>query len=165
VIRTNPAFEELYRRHAPNAFRRARRLLGNEADAHEVVHDVFLSLFERPDQYAGRSALSTFLYSTVTHACLNRIRNHQTRRRLLEQHAPLAMPDLRAPAAQRSSELRSVLRHMPEQFALVAVYYYLDELSHAEIARILGCSSRHVGNLLERLTRWAANEESEACST
>jgi DNA-directed RNA polymerase specialized sigma24 family protein len=24
---------------------------------------------------------------------------------------------------------------MPEQFAIVAVYHYLDELSHAEIAR------------------------------
>jgi DNA-directed RNA polymerase specialized sigma24 family protein len=54
---------------------------------------------------------------------------------------------------------------MPEPLALVAVYYYVDELSHAEIARIMGCSSRHVGNLLERLTLWAANEESAACST
>ena len=25
-------------------------------DAHEVVHDVFVSLIERPEQYAGRTA-------------------------------------------------------------------------------------------------------------
>jgi RNA polymerase sigma-70 factor (ECF subfamily) len=96
---------------------------------------------------------------------LNRLRNEKTRRRLLEEHAPLGLPDLRVPPAQRSLELRGVLVRMPEQLAAVAVYYYLDDLSHADIARILGCSSRHVGNLLERLTRWAANEESTACST
>jgi RNA polymerase sigma factor (sigma-70 family) len=165
VMRTDAAFEELYRRHAPNAFRRARRLLGNEADAHEVVHDVFLSLFERPEQYSGRSSASTFLFSAVTHACLNRLRNDKTRRRILNQHVPFELPDLRSTQEQRSLELRSVLGRMPDPFAQVAVYYYLDDLSHADIARILGCSSRHVGNLLERLSRWAANEESTACST
>ena len=163
---TDENFEALYRRHAPNAFRRARRLLGNDADAHEVVHDVFLSLFERPEQYAGKSRMSTFLYSTITHACLNRLRNQRTRQRILAQHTPVALPDFRSTPAQRSLELRSLLARMPEQLALAAVYYYVDDLSHAEIGRVMGCSSRHVGNLLERLTRWAANEEeSEACST
>jgi RNA polymerase sigma-70 factor, ECF subfamily len=163
-MQTNATFEDLYRRHAPNAFRRARRLLANAADAHEVVHDVFLSLCERPEQYAGRSSLSTFLFSAVTHACLNRLRNEKTRRRLLEEHAPVALPDLRSTQAQRSLELRSLLGRVPEPLAAVAVYYYLDDLSHADIARVLGCSSRHVGNLLERLTRWAAQEEATACS-
>jgi RNA polymerase sigma-70 factor (ECF subfamily) len=164
VTTTDDAFEELYRRHAPSAFRRARRLLGNSADAHEVVHDVFLSLIERPEQYRGESRVSTFLYSTVTHACLNRLRNQKNRRRLLTEHAPITLPDLHSTPAQRSSELRSVLERMPEPLALVAVYYYIDDLSHAEIARVMGCSSRHVGNLLTRLTLWAANEESEVCT-
>jgi RNA polymerase sigma-70 factor (ECF subfamily) len=93
------------------------------------------------------------------------LRNEKTRRRLLEAHAPVVLPDLRAPHAQRRLELRALLGRVPEQLAAVAVYYYLDDLSHAEIGRVLGCSSRHVGNLLERLTRWAAHEESTACST
>src|SRR6185295_4628919 len=77
----------LYRRHAPSVFRRARALLGSDADAHEVVQELFLSLFERPDQYQGRSALTTFMYSATTHACLNRIRNRKTRLRLISEHA------------------------------------------------------------------------------
>lgn len=165
MLPTDEAFEELYRRHAPNAFRRARRLLGNAADAHEVVHDVFLSLFERPEQYRGDSRLSTFLYSTVTHACLNRLRNQSNRRRLLSENMPTALPDMRHPPEHRSLELRRLLERMPEPLAVVAVYYYVDDLSHAEIARVMGCSSRHVGNLLARLLRWASNEGSEACST
>ena len=156
-------FDALYRRHAPNAFRRALRLLGNAADAHEVVHDVFLSLYERPEQYAGRSSLSTFLYSAVTHACLNRIRNWGNRQRLLAETPASPLPGGAGTSPEQAAVLRSVLERMPEPLPQVAVYYYMDELSHAEIARILGCSSRHVGDLLERVARWAAREESAVC--
>lgn len=138
-------------------------MLGNSADAHEVVHDVFLSLYERPEQYAGKSSLNTFLYSAITHACLNRLRNGGNRRRLLEETQRIPHPEMLAASPEQAAVLRSVLEQMPEPLAQVSVYYYLDELSHADIARIMGCSSRHVGDLLERVARWAAREESAVC--
>lgn len=158
---THTRFEELYRRHAASAFRRARRLLGNEADAHEIVHDVFLSLFERPEQYAGRSGLSTFLYSAVTHACLNKLRNHRNRERLLREHGHAqTLSELFAASAERSADLHGALERMPERLAQVAIYYYLDELPHRDIARIMGCSASHVGDLLERVSQWSQQQES-----
>jgi RNA polymerase sigma factor (sigma-70 family) len=156
-------FDALYRRHAPNAFRRAWRLLDNPSDAHEVVHDVFLALYEHPEQYSGRSTLSTFLYSAVTHACLNRLRNHSNRERLLREHAPLAGPAYVSASPEDAAEIHALLEHMPEPLAQVAVYYHLDELSHADIARIMGCSSRHVGDLLVRLRAWVARREAVVC--
>lgn len=153
-------FGALYRAHAPSALRRARGMLGSDADAREVVHDVFLSLFERPDQYAGTSSMTTFLYSAVTHACLNRIRNGKTRLRLVEHHAsalaPSAGPGLNA---EQLSILHTELARLPEPLAQVAVYRFIDELTHDEIARILGCSRRHVGDLLERLEAHGRVEE------
>ena len=76
---TRDLCEELYRQHAPAAFRRAQRMLGGVSDADEVVHDVFLRMFEQPDQFLGDSRASTYLYSAVTHECLNRIRKPQRR--------------------------------------------------------------------------------------
>lgn len=166
MTQAQPSFEELYRRHAASAFRRARRLLGNEADAHETVHDVFLSLFERPDQYTGLSGLSTFLYSAVTHACLNKLRNHRNRERLLREHGILPeLPELFCAPAERLAELHAALERMPERLAHAAIYYYLDELPHREIARIMGCSASHVGDLLERVLLWAKQQEPAACSS
>lgn len=156
-------FDALYRRHAPNAFRRAWHLLGNSSDAHEVVHDVFLSLYEHPEQYSCRSALSTFLYSAVTHACLNRLRNQSNRERLLREHAPLTGPAYASADPETEVEIRALLEHMPEPLAQVAIYYHLDELSHADIARIMGCSSRHVGDLLARLRAWVERREAVVC--
>jgi RNA polymerase sigma-70 factor (ECF subfamily) len=153
----------LYQRHAPAAFRRALRMLGNEAEAHEVVHDVFLSLLQNPAQYAGRSALATFLYSAVTHACLNRIRSHRTRERLASQRN-LIEPSPQPLDPEQRLMLHSALRELPEQLAQVAVYYYMDELTQDEISRILGCSRRHVGQLLERLFAHPAQKELRSCS-
>jgi RNA polymerase sigma-70 factor (ECF subfamily) len=152
--------EEIYRRHAAAVFRRARRLMTSDADAQDVVHDVFLSLFERPQQFSGRSAITTFLYSATTHACLSRIRNVKNRERLLKQ-----MTSQAAPASDQLAQLHlhSVLINMPEMLARVAVYAWVDELSHAEIAGLLGCSRRHVTNLLNQIDAWAQRQEEPSC--
>lgn len=148
---------DLYRAHAGHVFRRARQLLGNDADAHEVVQDVFVSLLERPEQYAGRSAFTTFLYSATTHACLNRLRNQRTRARLLEvQGGPLGEGASTSP--EQRAELLGLLRRMPEELARAAVYHHFDDLTQDEIARILTCSRRHVGNLLARVAEWIQRE-------
>jgi RNA polymerase sigma-70 factor, ECF subfamily len=168
VALSREQLEQLYRRHAPDAFRRARGLLANDADAHEVVHDLFLSLWERPEQFAGKSSMTTFLYSAVTHACLNRIRNLGNRARLVREQSTtgaLAPAAGRAGSLEDDVSLRHALSRMPEPLAQVAVYYYFDDLSHEEIARILGCSRRHVGDLLGRLANWVEHEERIVCAT
>jgi RNA polymerase sigma-70 factor (ECF subfamily) len=157
--------DETYRRHAPLVFRRARRLLGNDVDAQDVVHDVFLSLVQRPEQYGGRSAITTFLYSATTHACLSRIRSHHNRVRLLQEHVTdAALTAVTPPALQDLAEIHEALRRMPEQLARVAVYACLDDLSHEEIAELVGCSRRQVSNLLARVGEWGRGQEEYSCS-
>lgn len=51
-----------------------------------------------------------------------------------------------------------VLRRLPEDHARAIVYYYIDELSQAEVAELMGCSRRHVGNLLSRARELAQTE-------
>lgn len=157
-------FDGVYRAHAPGAFMRARRLLGNDADAHEVVHDVFLSLIERPEQYDAYGSLTAFLYRAVTHACLNRLRNERNRARLTRAHpafGPQFEPrDLHAPSrVEHLIVLEDQLRRLPLELAQVAIYHHLDGLTQDEIARLLGCSRRHVGHLLERLKARLGTEE------
>ncbi len=151
--------DALYRQHAPAVFRRAHRLLGDDAEAHEVVHDLFLSLFERPDQYRGASTMTTFLYAATTHACLNRLRNARTRARLAQENLGGVAPAGQVPSPEQVALLRDALGRMPEELARVLVYVHVDELTHEEAARLLGCSRRHVGDLLERATAWVQRTE------
>ncbi|APR79000.1 RNA polymerase sigma-54 factor RpoN [Minicystis rosea] len=155
--------EQVYRAHGHSVLRRAVRVLGNEADAREAVQEVFASLIERPDQFQGQSSITTWLYSATTHLCLNKLRDGKTRLRILkERTAPTE--EAAQPAAEASALVRDLLAKLPEDLATAAVYYYLDEMTHEEIAAVMGCSRRHVGNLLDRLKTWAASHEEERCS-
>ncbi len=139
-------------------------MLGVDADAHEVVQEVFLSLVERPEQFAGKSSVTTFLYSATTHACLNRMRNAKTRERLRKDRLPLPdETDASGLSAEQLVMLQQAVEAMPDELAEVAVYYLVDGLTHREIARLLSCSRRHVGNLLARLSEWGDDEGARPC--
>lgn len=72
--------EALYRNYGHSVLRRARQILGNEADAGDVLQEIFAGLVARPGQFDRRSALSTFLYAVTTHACRRRARGRVARR-------------------------------------------------------------------------------------
>ncbi len=152
--------EAAYRTHGPVVLRRARSILGNDADAREVVQELFASLLARPEQFSGAGSLMAFLYRATTNLCLNRLRNARNRLRLLEERGPPERS--RAPQAENRAVLRQCLARLPEEQAQALTYYYLDEMSHNEIAALLGCSRRHVGNLLKRArSRLAAQENAQ----
>lgn len=143
----------LYRSHGPSVLRRARQILGSEDEAADVLQELFVGLVARPERFDGRSAVSTYLYAATTHVCLSRLRDRQNRRRLLdEQVLPWTTEvDRRLPDA--ASAVRGALAQLAEDEARAAVYHYLDGMSHAEVAEVLGCSRRHVGDLLVRVAR------------
>ena len=94
----------------------------------------------------------TFIYRMTTNAALQRLRSHRTRQRLLESHRdPDAAMVIQSQEAR--AELRELVDSLPEDMAQIAVYYYLDEMTQAEIAEVLGCSRQWVTKRLERLRR------------
>jgi len=157
---TKETVEGLYREHGHVVLRRARALLGDEDEARDVVQEVFMSLLDRPDQFEGRSAVTTWLYAVTTHACLSRLRNRRTRERLLRERGSLdRAPSL--PTGERFALVRQWLERLPEPLALVAVYSIVDGMTQQEIADQIGGSRRRVGDLLKQIeeTRPAGEPE------
>ncbi|MBV8757673.1 MAG: sigma-70 family RNA polymerase sigma factor [Deltaproteobacteria bacterium] len=143
--------DKLYREHGHCVLRRARRLLKNDQDARDVVQDVFLAIFREPERFEAKSSVATYLYAAATHACLNRLRDGKTRTRLVAIEASVprhmnARGETRALAAE-------ILAGLSDEEAALAVYLFCDELTHDEVAGLLGCSRRHVGDLATRLRR------------
>jgi RNA polymerase sigma factor (sigma-70 family) len=151
------AIEAVYRKHGHVVLRRARFLLGSLEDARDVVQEVFTALVDQPEKLRGESSMTTWLYSATTHGCLNRLRNQRTRRRLLSERPP--EPAESPPRAETMAILGDLFARIPQELAQAAVYYYADEMTQDEIATVLGCSRRHVGDLLERLRVHVEREE------
>jgi RNA polymerase sigma factor (sigma-70 family) len=143
--------EALYRSYGHSVLRRARQILGNAADAGDVLQEIFVKLVAQPDQFKGQSAPSTYLYSVTTHACLARLRDGRNRLRLVDAHVKPWASDVDPERADTLAILRAELARLPEDQARAAVYYHLDGMTHAEIAEVMDCSRRHVGDLLERV--------------
>jgi len=151
--------EAMYRMYGHSVLRRARQILANDDDAGEVLQELFVGLVARPEQFDGRSAPSTFLYAATTHACLARLRDRKNRLRLIDEQVRPWTTDVDPRSADTVAMVRAELARLPEDEARAAVYYHLDGMSHAEIAEVLGCSRRHVGNLLERIERGIAERK------
>ncbi len=69
--------EPLYRKYGHRVLRRARQMLSDEAEAEEVLQEIVMNLLAHREQFGGRSAPSTFLYSVTAHACLSRLRKRK----------------------------------------------------------------------------------------
>lgn len=157
-IRARQRVAELYQSLGHAVLRRARRILGSEAEAEDVLHDLFLRMAERPEELLRAREPAAFLYGAAAHACLNRIRDAKNRTRLLADRTTFREQHVTA-EGESQVILRQVLATMPPELAEVTVYYHMDEMTHAEIAEVLQCSRRHVGDLLERARRYFPREQ------
>src|SRR5215510_15411241 len=73
------AFEELYRVHSGRLFSLALRMLGNAADAEDMLQEIFLSAHRKLDSFRGESALGTWLYRLAVNLCLDYLRSRTGR--------------------------------------------------------------------------------------
>lgn len=67
------AYGALVRAHSATVFRVAFRMIGNEADAEEIVQEAFLRGYQRLASYEGRSGFGTWIYRIAVNCALNRI--------------------------------------------------------------------------------------------
>ena len=82
------ALAEAYRRHAGASFALARRLLGDAGMAEEVVQEVFLRLWHRPDRFdPDRGSLRSYLLAQTHGRSVDRLRSETSRRRREERDA------------------------------------------------------------------------------
>ena len=79
-MRDKNILEGLFRHHYSEMIHLASTLLQNDAEAQDVVQDVFANLLENDYQVAG-SKTEAYLMSAVHHRCINYIRKMQVKER------------------------------------------------------------------------------------
>jgi RNA polymerase sigma-70 factor, ECF subfamily len=67
------AYGALVRAHSTTVFRVAFRIIGNEADAEEIVQEAFLRGYQRLESFQKRSAFGTWIYRIAVNCALSRI--------------------------------------------------------------------------------------------
>ncbi|MGZ6124936.1 MAG: RNA polymerase sigma factor [Myxococcales bacterium] len=130
---------ELYEKHAAAVYGRCRYLLKEDAEAKDALQDVFVKVLHALPEFRAAASPSTWILRIATHHCLN----------LLRARKALWREQLRAVHAERRQEtespdrrelVRVLLAAAPEEAQEIAVLYFVDELTQAEIGQELGRS-------------------------
>jgi RNA polymerase sigma-70 factor (ECF subfamily) len=138
------AFEELYRAHAGKLFSVACRMVGNPADAEDLLQEIFLAAHRKLDGFRGESALGTWLYRLATNHCLDYLRSRAARTNQLTDgldDEPGRYETGRAGLAEQAvtkMDLERALAQLPEGCRAAFVLHDVQGLEHREVAQALG---------------------------
>lgn len=150
------AFEQVVRAYGGRLLAVARRIVGSEEDARDVVQDAFLNAFRSLDRFEGNAKLSTWLHRIVVNAALMKLR---TRKRKPEQSIETLLPaflddghheerfqswdepvDKLMERAENRELVRKQIDALPEGYRTVLVLRDIEGLDTEETANVLGLS-------------------------
>ncbi|HEY0874126.1 MAG TPA: RNA polymerase sigma factor [Vicinamibacterales bacterium] len=138
------AFEELYRTHSGKLYGLIFRMVGNPADAEDLLQEVFLSAYRKLDGFRGESALGTWLYRLATNSCLDYLRSRAAKTGqltdALDDEPVLADAGTRSIAAQTVAkmDLERALAQLPAGCRAAFLLHDVQGLEHREVADALG---------------------------
>ena len=138
------AFEIIVERHRRHVYQLCYRFVGNHEDASDLSQDVFIRAFKGLRSFRGHSSLGTWLYRIGVNVCLNRVSTKAPVTEDLEarQHIDLrsASPDDRLMADERAVRVRAAIALLPRKQRATLVLRMYHEMSHQQIAEVLGSS-------------------------
>lgn len=134
------AFDELVLRYQKGIYGLCYRYVSNHEDAGDLTQEVFVRAWRAIGRFRGQSSFSTWLYRIGVNACLN----FRAKRRLETRELPEALPDSRPgvdrrlEADDRARRVRAAVERLPEKQRATLILKVYQDLTHKEVAEILG---------------------------
>lgn len=161
------AFEEIHRRYFGRLYAHAVKMLGNAADAQDIVQEVFITLWTKGAAIQLHTGLGGYLYTSVRNRVLNLIEQNKTYRHHLDALAAF-LDETPAPAGNAADEellfslFEAEIDKLPRKMKEVFELRRQGDLSYSEIAGQLSLSDhtvkKQISNaikiLRDRLIQW-----------
>lgn len=139
------------------------RYVGNQADALEIAQETFVRVFESRGRYKPTAKFSSWLFQIASNLCRNHFRWKQ-RHPTVALDAPTeeggnlgevlpseaeSAPDILA-RKELAGAVRDGIHALPHDLKTAVLLFEYEDLSHEEIAAVLGCSKKAVETRLYR---------------
>lgn len=157
------AFEVVVQRYRKRAYTTAYAMLGDEAEAMDVVQEAFIRVFKTIGAFKGESSFYTWFHRIVTNLAIDRLRRRKTRQTQPltyindegedegeERHEAdgINNPDRVLESGQLRVDLNRALSELSPDHRAVIMLREVDGLSYIEIAEVTNCS---IGTVMSRL--------------
>jgi RNA polymerase sigma-70 factor, ECF subfamily len=149
------AFDRLVERYQRNVYNLCYRYVNNHHDANDMAQEAFLKAYRALDRFRGDSAFSTWLYRIAVNTCLSFRGSRKP-----QDELPETLTDPRESVVaglereDQAREVRRAIAALPEKQRATLILKIYHELSHEEVADILGSSVGTVkANLFHAMTK------------
>jgi RNA polymerase sigma-70 factor, ECF subfamily len=160
------AFQELVQRYQHRLVGVMHHLIGNADEAEDLAQEVFLRVYRSRKKYHPSAKFSTWLFTIANNLALNTLRTRQRKPTVslpAQDSGPLgARPaeqivrDRRSGPMQRlqrqelAAVIRQALEGLNERQRLAVVLNKFEDMNYAEIAEVMGLTTKAVKSLLSR---------------
>ncbi len=160
------AFGELVERFQYRLIGILHHIVGTKEEAEDLAQEVFLRIFRSRKKYTPKAKFSTWLFTIANNLALNALRDRGRRKQYplelrdsgsltARPNVPLASQRDEAPArGLQQEELASVVRRaldeLNERQRVAVVLNKFEDMGYAEIAEVMGLSTKAVKSLLCR---------------
>ncbi|MBL4603218.1 MAG: RNA polymerase sigma factor [Emcibacteraceae bacterium] len=149
------AYGMLVDRHLSLNLGYANKLLGNAAEAEEVMQEAFIRVWKHASRWdpARKTKFTTWFYRVVTNLCydVGRKRKPQERVEILETiSSDEISADNVIAVDQRSRQVKKALEDLPKRQSTAIMLCYFQELSNREAAEVMDVSVNALESYLVR---------------
>ena len=141
------AFDLIVERHRRPIYQLCYRFVGNHEDASDLSQDVFLRAYRGLHRFRGQSSLATWLYRIAVNVSLNKVSSKAPLAQASDPVDEQLFVDTRQESAsdrllrqERGARLRRAIAQLPRKQRLTIVLRAFHDMSHQEIADVLGSS-------------------------
>ncbi len=156
------AYDELVKRYQQRIYATLYHMTGNHEDANDLAQDAFIKAYAALKSFKGGSSFYTWLYRIAVNKTINFLKQRKNKYHLSlndidfnAEHDPDLMalisdktPTRDVALAELQKKLNEALLKLSEPHRMVIVLHDVQDLSHEEIAEIMGCN---IGTVRSRL--------------
>lgn len=163
------AFQQAVEEHIEHLLKIAFLYVKDWPAAEDIVQDVFVTYYEKFEQFEGRSSLKTYLIRITINKCKDHLKSWRYRKQSLTNKFFMSKQDRRRVVedAERLDIANAVL-NLPIHLREVVIHFYYEEQSVLEVAQLLAISDNTVKTRLRRarqlLKEKLSNDEWEVLS-
>jgi len=138
------AFDVLVTRHRRAVYSVCYRFVNHHEDAADLTQDTFVRAWKALGTFRGQARFSTWIYRIAVNVCLNRVGLKSPKTAVVDfdlvadQRTP--PPGAAIDAAERQAMVRAAVKSLPPRQRAALILRAYHELSHQEVADIVGTS-------------------------
>lgn len=140
------SFTAAVERYQDTVYRVALHVLASPQDADDAVQEVFLRLYTAQKEFQGEEHLRRWLLRVTINYCRDILRSPWRKRRASLDELP-PQPVFQEPEQEA---LYQTVMALPENYRIVLVLFYYEELSVREIGKLLDLETSAVTTRLSR---------------